>query len=438
MLADKTTQDDLSIFNAVEEHSIFHYINFTLTSGGKEWLRKFVSNPFNNKKDIEEVQAIVQRMQPVAEKFRSTKITNGTLMVLHTFFETAVQDIAAHPGFFSSLSYRIFNSGDFSFVRYSIGHFIDFFTGMQQVHDLLYDEKNPAQIKVLLQRIQQLLQKPALQKIATADKKKMTIPALLELAAFLKRFYKREIKELIELYSQCDAWYSMATACTQHRLCFPVFEDDNGPLFRAAQLYHPMLAGAVSYDITLTRQKNFLFITGANMGGKSTFIKAAGVAVYLAHIGMGVPAASMQLSVFDGLLSNINIEDNLAKGESYFYNEVQRIKATVSKLLDGKKWLILIDELFKGTNVEDAMKCSTVVIEGMLKDRNALFILSTHLYEIGEPLKQYPNIIFKYFETTVSNGQLQFNYTLKDGISNDRLGYLILKREGVVDLLEKL
>ncbi len=126
------------------------------------------------------------------------------------------------------------------------------------------------------------------------------------------------------------------------------------------------------------------------------------------------------------------------KGESYFYNEVQRIKATVTKVNDGRKWLILIDELFKGTNVQDAMKCSSTVIEGLLKIRNSLFILSTHLYEIGEDLKKYPNINFKYFETAVSDDQLQFSYQLKDGISNDRLGYLILKREGVVNLLEGL
>jgi DNA mismatch repair ATPase MutS len=126
------------------------------------------------------------------------------------------------------------------------------------------------------------------------------------------------------------------------------------------------------------------------------------------------------------------------KGESYFYNEVQRIKATVTKVNDGRKWLILIDELFKGTNVQDAMKCSSTVIEGLLKIRNSLFILSTHLYEIGEDLKQYPNINFKYFETAVSDDQLQFSYQLKDGVSNDRLGYLILKREGVVNLLEGL
>ena len=70
--------------------------------------------------------------------------------------------------------------------------------------------------------------------------------------------------------------------------------------------------------------------------------------------------------------------------------------------------------------------------------KNALFILSTHLYEIGDSLKKYENIQFRYFETAVQNDQLIFSYQLKEGISNDRLGYLILKREGVVDLLEKL
>ncbi len=64
--------------------------------------------------------------------------------------------------------------------------------------------------------------------------------------------------------------------------------------------------------------------------------------------------------------------------------------------------------------------------------------MSTHLYEIGEDLKNYPNINFKYFETIVSDDQLIFNYNLKDGISNDRLGYLILKKEKVLELLDKL
>jgi DNA mismatch repair ATPase MutS len=265
-----------------------------------------------------------------------------------------------------------------------------------------------------------------------------TKPQLLKLGHFLKRRYKQEALELVDLYSKLDAYYSMAVACSKYQLCFPGFVEANVPVITATQLYHPLLHTPVAYDIELNQQQNFLFLTGANMGGKSTFIKAAGVSVYLAHTGMGVPAQHMQLTVFDGLLSNINVVDNIVQGESYFFNEVQRIRKTIDKISNGKKWLILIDELFKGTNVQDAMKCSSTVIEGLLKIKNSLFILSTHLYEIGEDLKKYPNIQFRYFETAVTDGQLYFSYQLKDGISNDRLGYLILKREGVVEMLEKL
>ena len=439
MQADKTTLADLSIFNHDEENSIFHLLDFTLTAGGKEWQRRFFSNPFSNITSIQETQFILQRMLTVHAQWANPKITNGTIMVVQTFFETAVQDMPAHPGYVNSLSYRVLYSADFSLVRYSIKHFVDFLSGLQQVQQLLTAENNPPQLQAMLSRINMLLNKPALQKILLQPKeKKISIPSILELGYFLKRNFKRETAELIEIYSKLDAWYSMATACKQYQFCFPSLADSDAPLLNANGLYHPLLPSAVAYDVHFTPEKNFLFLTGANMGGKSTFIKAAGVAVYLAHVGMGVPAKAMQLSLFDGLLSNINVEDNLSKGESYFFNEVQRVKSTVAKLLDGKKWLVLIDELFKGTNVEDAMKCSTVVIEGLLKNKQAVFILSTHLYEIGSELKKYPNIIFNYFETTVKDGQLLFNYTIKEGISNDRLGYLILKREGVVDMLQQL
>ncbi|NIM36051.1 MAG: DNA mismatch repair protein MutS, partial [Hydrotalea flava] len=202
--------------------------------------------------------------------------------------------------------------------------------------------------------------------------------------------------------------------------------------------YHLQLNTPVPYTIALERNQNFLFLTGANMGGKSTFIKAVGVCIYLAHIGMAVPASKMELSLFDGLISNINLTDNITKGESYFFNEVHRIKKTIEKISDGRKWLVLIDELFKGTNQQDAVKCSISVIEGLRKMNNALFILSTHLYEIGHELKTHSNIQFKYFQTSIENDQLIFSYQLQDGISNDRLGYLIMRKEGVVDLLNKL
>ena len=79
-----------------------------------------------------------------------------------------------------------------------------------------------------------------------------------------------------------------------------------------------------------------------------------------------------------------------------------RIKNTVERIKDGKKYFVLIDELFKGTNIQDAMKCSTTVIEGLQKSKTCLFILSSHLYEISSSLTKFDNIQFKYFETTVT------------------------------------
>ena len=174
------------------------------------------------------------------------------------------------------------------------------------------------------------------------------------------------------------------------------------------------------------------------MAGKSTFIKTIGIVLYLAHIGIGVPASKMQLSFFDGLITNLTTTDNVVKGESYFYNEVQRIKNTIIKILDGKKYFVLIDELFKGTNIQDAMKCSSAVIEGLQKLRSSLCILSTHLYEISEGLQEHQNIQFSFFETTVHHKELVFHYQLKEGVSQDRLGYLILEKEGVVQLLDSI
>jgi DNA mismatch repair ATPase MutS len=201
---------------------------------------------------------------------------------------------------------------------------------------------------------------------------------------------------------------------------------------------HPLIKDPVHNSITLSRESNLLFLTGANMAGKSTFIKTIGIVLYLAHIGMGAPAKKIKLSLLDGLITNLTIADNVVKGESYFFNEVQRIKNTIEKISDGKKYFVLIDELFKGTNIQDAMKCSIKVIGGLQKLRTSLFIISTHLYEISDDLKPYPNIQFSYFETEIKGKDLLFHYQLKTGISADRIGYLLLERQGVVAMLDKL
>lgn len=438
MQADKTTIHDLSIFHSEEEQSVFHHLDFTTTIGGRNWFRHLLANPYSDVKKINETQQTLQLILAKEDKW-PTVISNGTVMVVQRFYDSQVDTIPNVANSVNSLFYRVAKSADYSLIKFSVTHFIDFTIGLNQIIDSFDSTKNPPLLQVLIDRIKMLTNSPVIKTMMHWNKQhKLSTVDNLNFGHYLLYEFKAKAFELIEIYSQLDAYYSMAMASKKFKFCFPQVTVTRAPFINTTQLYHPLVHTPVAYDLLLDQQANFLFLTGANMAGKSTFIKAVGVAVYLAHVGMGVPAQHFKCSLFDGLLSNIQVEDNIARGESYFYNEVQRIRKTIEKINDGRNWLILIDELFKGTNVQDAMKCSTTVIEGLRRMKNTLFVLSTHLYEIGEGLRQYPNIKFYYFETHIKDDQLIFNYHLKEGISNDRLGYLILKREGVVNMLQNL
>jgi len=437
MQVDKTTLTDLSIFHAEEELSVFHHLNFTHTNGGRAYLRLILNEPLPSLPAIEDTQKTICQFIGIAGQW-PVSITNGTIMVLEKYYDTPVDSHASHPSAISAFLYKVFKKPDYSFINYSVEHFISFIKGLQQII-LLLEHPESKQVHKWKERVEMLLSKPNIREMLQHKKNKRLSPVeTLSFGYFIRNHFKQHVFELIDIYNRMDAYLGLAIACKKYQFTFPVFKESGPPFIKTDDLFHLQLTDPVSYNVHLNNESNFLFLTGANMGGKSTFIKAMGISVYLAHLGMGVPAKKMELSLFDGVLSNIQVADNIVKGESFFFNEVQRIKSTIEKISDGKKWMILIDELFKGTNQQDAVKCSITVIEGLRKMQNALFILSTHLYEIGESLQQYNNIQFRYFETTVADDQLIFSYQLKEGISNDRLGYLILRKEGVVDMLEKL
>jgi len=438
MHLDTTTYTDISVFHPEEEFSIFHKLNFTKTIYGKEWLKQFFTEPHHNLKKITGTQKIIRTLSEHIDDWPS-EITNGTLLVIEKFLDYNLDPLPENPNTLNSWLYKTLHVEDYRMVKYSVGHLADFYRGIRKLVNLFMEQELPVFFQLYIERAEQLLKETPLSKLAST--KSDEIFSRIQNTYFgyhLRNRYKNDTLELLDIFGRLDAWYSMALATKKFNLHFPEFVEQQQPLVRAKGLYHLLLKQPVAYEMELNPEHNFLFLTGANMAGKSTLIKAVGSAVYLAHLGMGVPAEEMKLTLFDGMLTNINVVDNIARGESYFYNEVQRVKNTVQKINDGKKWLVLIDELFKGTNVQDAMKCSLTVIRGLIKMKNSLFILSTHLYEIGEELKQVPNISFRYFETSANDDQLEFSYQLKEGISNDRLGYLILKREKVVELLEKL
>jgi DNA mismatch repair protein MutS len=440
MQIDQVSLADLNIFSAEENLSVFHYLNNCQTAGGKEQLKKFISKPYSDLNKIKANQALLQFIANNVAAWPTT-ITNGCLMVIEKVLDQQIDAPPENPNAINAFFYKLFHKHDYSLLKFSAQQQVVFLQGLQQLVVKWQNQIIPnGGLQLIIEYIEQLLNDSGLQQIVDFEKpvKEYSPMQLLRVGAYCQKRYRNNLLQLVTHYYQLEAWYALALAINKYKLKFPNFIEAPNATLSAKGLFHILLPTPTAYDIDLAKENNFLFLTGANMAGKSTLIKSVGVACYLAHLGMAVPAQEFSLTLLDGLLSNINVSDNIVRGESYFYNEVQRIKNTVTKINNGNKWLVLIDELFKGTNVQDAMRCSLAVIEGLVKIKPCVFILSTHLYEISDSLKQYPNINFKYFETTLEQGQLKFSYQLKEGVSNDRLGYFILQREGVVDLLNNI
>lgn len=441
MQLDKTSYYDLSIFNRDEEFSLFHRLDFTTTTGGRDYLRKLFSTPLQDITAIENRQRALQYILEQEDKWPSI-ISNGTIVVVENYMEAQIEPVSSTEGLsltVSTLLYKTMYAPDNGFIKFSFAQLVNLVKGFRAFVETFNSDKTPKELKYLLDRAAHLLHLRDFSEILEADDSgKISNREILRYDHHIRKKHKKLVWELLDLYKKLDAYYAMAKAIKHYNLKFPTFENKPQPFIAAQQLYHLIIPQPVAYDITLDQQSHFLFLTGANMAGKTTFIKAIGVAVFLAHIGMGVPAQQMQLSFFHGIFSNIQVQDNIFKGESYFFSEVQRIKNTIIQINNGKNWLVLIDEMFKGTNVEDARNCSLAVIRGLLRSTNCLFILSTHLYEIADELQKESKILFKYFESQVIDDDLQFTYQLKDGIAKEKIGYLILKREKVLDLLQEI
>lgn len=437
MLVDKITLKDIGLFDTDESEGLISHLNFCKTNGGKEQLDQYLAHPLNSIEAIEKRQKAIVVFINEIDFVHEMKITNGTTLVIEKFFGTAFKPIPTQISYPGAYWYQYINGADYALLKYSLEHLILFYENLNNWL-LVFENKNENPIvATLVQNIKKLVQHPSLANL-NAQSTLANPQKLLTLAYFFRNHYKNNTLQLLQYFFELDAYYSMGMATKKFNFVFPTWIKSETPLLEVVSAIHPLVPNPVDNTISLSSQTNLFFLTGANMAGKSTFIKTLGIVIYLAQVGIGAPAKKVTLSLFDGLITNLTIADNIVKGESYFFNEVQRIKNTIEKIIDGKKYFVLIDELFKGTNIQDAMKCSTAVIEGLQNLRNSIFVISTHLYEISDGLKKYDNIQFSYFETEVRQKELVFHYQLKQGVSQDRLGYLILEREGVVDLLNNM
>ena len=437
MQVDKITLQDIGLFDSDNALGLISHLNFCKTNGGEIHLEKLLTTSLSSIKAIEQRQDALKIYLQYFEYANGLKITNGTTLVIEKFFETSLMSIPVQISLPSAYWYQFFNKSDYSLIKYSVDHLVTFYQNLNNWVSVFEVQLGNPIIDELIQKVKKLLAHPSLSRIQFQSQLKDP-KEILSLGYFFIYQYKNNTRSLLECFYEIDAYYSMAKAFKHYHFEFPTWVDSERPLFEVEAAIHPLLKDPTQNSITLSNESNLLFLTGANMAGKSTFIKTIGIVIYLAHIGMGAPAKKITLSLMDGLITNLTVVDNITRGESYFFNEVQRIKHTIERIKNGKKYFVLIDELFKGTNIQDAMKCSIKVIEGLQKMRSSLFIISTHLYEISAHLTPFSNIQFNYFETEVKGKELLFHYHLKPGVSQDRIGYLILEREGVVEMLDQL
>ena len=289
----------------------------------------------------------------------------------------------------------------------------------------------------MIKEITLLMHQAGLDNLASAAKSKRS-PEELSFYDSLLRFRHRDaVQQLLRRLYHLDVYISVARVARDKGFTFPRALPKHPLSLRLKDVYHPMVKAAVPNDMAVDADSNIIFLTGANMAGKSTLMKSLSLAVYLAHMGFPVAAAGMTFSVLDGVYTTINLPDNLGMGASHFYSEVMRVKKMAQEVSGKKKLFILCDELFRGTNVRDAFEGTVAITEGFASKKDALFILSTHITEAGTVLKEKcSNIQFIFMPTEMKGESPVYPYKLRTGITDDRHGMVILRNEGVLDILE--
>lgn len=229
-----------------------------------------------------------------------------------------------------------------------------------------------------------------------------------------------------------DALCSLANyAFLNPEFVFP--EPDTGVLLDFTLAGHPLIAPDVRVDnnIGISGKGEFIIITGANMAGKSTFLRTVAINLILAMAGAPVCSKNAKFKPVK-IFSSMRTSDSLLKNESYFYAELKRLKELLDLLKNGTDLFIVLDEILKGTNSADKQKGSKVVLEEIIKLKG-YGLIATHDLDLAELEKKYPeNIRNKCFEVEIKGDNIFFDYILYEGITKKMNALLLMKQMGII------
>jgi len=197
-------------------------------------------------------------------------------------------------------------------------------------------------------------------------------------------------------------------------------------------LGHPLLHRdlCVRNDVHIPREAFFLIITGANMAGKSTYLRTVGINFLLACMGLPVCARSMTVSPAI-LFTSLRTADSLTANESYFFAELKRLKMIIDRLQAGEKMFIVLDEILKGTNSKDKQQGSLALMKQLIR-LNACGIIATHDLTLGSLTQEFPNNTRNYcFEANITGDKLKFSYKIREGIAQNMNASFLMKQMGI-------
>lgn len=201
----------------------------------------------------------------------------------------------------------------------------------------------------------------------------------------------------------------------------------------AEALAHPLIPAEerIPNDFRTSSAPFVTIITGANMAGKSTFLRTLGTNWVLALNGAPVCAKNFSCPVA-AMRTGMRTADSLKDHQSYFYAELNRLKTIIDELKSGKPVFILLDEILKGTNSNDKQAGSIALVKQLLP-YPAMVVIATHDLALGELEKEYPDNIRNYcFEANIENDQLSFDYLLKDGVATRMNASFLMKKMGII------
>ena len=433
-IADKQTLEDLNLLGKYTKHSIFSLFNKVSTAGGEKLLGEMFQTPLTDPEAINTRSAIFKYFQ---SKQLTFPFTNKQFSIVDNYLSgsggklylTALITLGK-----KKLLSAIIRDEEYQNIQSSLQQTITLLKDCKAfISQLSNDKAYPFYNELLA--VKNILDDPKLEWLSAEQTGQLSLTKMAGYDHLLRHTMRAALTTVIETFYQLDVYITVANLAQAKGFYYANALPKEANLFIATALSHPGIERAVANPVSFHQNSNMIFLTGANMAGKSTFMKAFGINVYLAHMGFPVAAEQMEFSVTDGIYSSINVPDNLNMGYSHFYAEVLRVKNVAEQVSSGKSLVIIFDELFKGTNVKDAYDATLAVTAAFSEYSNCLFIISAHIIEAGEVLKKQSNIQMVYLPTIMNGSIPKYTYQLQPGISSDRHGMTIIENEGILDII---